>query len=193
MLSRLVGHPVLVIRHARLSTKWINHSLRRHVAMPLPTPYILLNIHSTATAASHASRAQPTATAQIPTSFLPTSSSSTIHGTSKQQEILKLRNDVIFIDPQASGIDEQLILIYACLKTGHIERALRIFRVLAANYPDQKERLADVNIYNAFIEAYMKQDVQSTRQALCWFEEMQRQRIKPNWTTYAILIKGFLR
>jgi hypothetical protein len=39
----------------------------------------------------------------------------------------------------------------------------------------------------------MKQDVQSTRQALCWFEEMQRQRIKPNWTTYAILIKGFLR
>jgi DNA-directed RNA polymerase len=193
MLSRLVGRPVSVIRHARLSTKWTNHNLGRRVVMPLPTQHTLLNTHSTATAASHTSEAQSTATAQLPTSFLPASSSDTTPDASNQREILMLQNDEIFIDPRISGIDDQLALMYACLKIGHIERGLHILRTLTDNYRNQKEKFANVDIYNAFIEAYMKQGGQSTRQALYWFDEMRRQKIKPNLTTYAILIKGFAR
>jgi pentatricopeptide repeat protein len=50
-----------------------------------------------------------------------------------------------------------------------------------------------VNIYNAFIEAYMKGDGRSKRWTLYWFDEMRKQQIKPNLTTYAILIEGFIQ
>jgi DNA-directed RNA polymerase len=154
--------------------------------MPLPTPYMLLNTHSTATATSHASKVHSTATAKVPTTSLPNT-------TPKQQEILMLNKDLIFIDAQANGIDSQLAIMYAWLKTGHIERALKIYKSLNENYPDQKERLTSVNICNAFIEAYMKRGGEFTRRASNWFDAMRRLGIKPNLTTYAILIKGFIQ
>jgi hypothetical protein len=50
-----------------------------------------------------------------------------------------------------------------------------------------------VDIYSAFIEAYMKLGGESIRHALVWFDKMRKQQIKPNLTTHTILIKGFLR
>jgi DNA-directed RNA polymerase len=170
----------------------MNHGLGRRVVMPLPTQYTLLNTHSTATVASPASKAQSTATAQLPTASMSANLTDTTSDKDKK-EILMLQSDLIFIDPRASGIDDQLALMYACLKTGDIERALQIFKSLVNDHPDQKGRFADVNIYNAFIEAHMKIGGTHTRQALYWFDEMRKQKIKPNLTTYVILIKGFLR
>jgi pentatricopeptide repeat protein len=186
MLSRLVGRRASVIWYTRLSTKWMSHSFGRRVVMPLPTLYTLLDAHNIATVISHVSRAQYTAAAKVPTTSLQNT-------TSKQQEILMLNKDLIFVGLQASNIDYRLALMYVRLKIGHIERALGIYRRLIASHPNQKERLNNVNIYNAFIEAYMKRGGRSTRQALYWLGKMRKQQIKPNLTTYAILIKGFLR
>jgi hypothetical protein len=147
ILSRLVGCPVSVIWH----TRWMNHSLGRRVVMSLPTPYMLLYTRSKATVTSRVGRAQSTATAKVPTTSLPNT-------TSKQQEIFTLNKDLIFIGPRASHVDYRLAVMYAYLKEGHIQCARRLYRWLTRNHPDQKERLADVNIYNAFIEAYMKRD-----------------------------------
>jgi DNA-directed RNA polymerase len=186
MLSRLVGRRASMIWPARLFTKWVHPSLGRRVVMPLLTQYTLLNTHSTTIVASRASRAQYTTTAKVPIASLSNT-------TPKQQEILILNKDQIFVDPQTIDIDYRLALMYARLKAGYIYRARKIYRNLTADYHVQEERFADVNIYNAFIEAYMKRSGKSIRKALKLFDEMRKQNIKPNLTTYAILIKGFLR
>jgi DNA-directed RNA polymerase len=186
MLSRLVGRRASAIWRARLPTRWMNHSLGRRVVMPPPAQYILLDTHNTATVTSRASNSQSTAAAKVSTASLPNT-------TPKQQEILMLNKDLIFTNVRVIDVDYKLVLIYVCLKTGYIKRALKLYKSLTESYPDQKERLADVNIYNALTEAYMKGDERSKRRALYRLDEMRRQKIKPNLTTYAILIRGFLR
>jgi pentatricopeptide repeat protein len=187
MLSRLVSRCTSKIWHVRLSTRRMNHSLGQCVVIPLSTQHTLLNTHSKAPVTSRVSRAQSTVTAkEVPTVSSPNT-------TPKQQDILILNKDLIFTDLRANHVDYQLDVLYACLKAGHIERARILYESLTKSYPDQKERLADVSIYNAFIEAHMKEDVRSRRWALYWLDKMRKQQIKPNLTTYVILIKGFLR
>jgi DNA-directed RNA polymerase len=187
MLTRLISRRVSMIWHLRLSTKWTHHSFGRRLVMPLLTQYTLLDRHSTATITNRAGRAQTTTTDKVPTVSL-------LNTTPKHQEILVLNKDQIFTNLQASHIDYQLIVIYARLKTGYIKHALRAYRKSITRHPDQKERLNNVNIYNAFIEVYMmKGDGRSTYHALKWFDEMRKQQIKPNSTTYTLLIKGFIR
>jgi DNA-directed RNA polymerase len=163
----------------------MNRNLGRRIVMSLPTPYTHLDTHNSATVTSRVNEAQSTATAKVPTESLP-------NATPKQQEIVILSKD-IFTSLQDSSIDYRLVLMYVRLKTGHIERALKIYKKLTTKYPNQKERLTNVNIYNAFIEAYMKRGGRSTYQALVWFDKMKKHQIKPNLTTYAILIKGFIQ
>jgi DNA-directed RNA polymerase len=99
----------------------MNHSFGQRIVMSPSTPYILLDTHSTVTAASHASRDRSAAIAKVSTASLSNT-------TPKQQEIFTLK------------------------KSG-----------------------------------------QSIRHALYWLDKMRKHRIKPNLTTYAILIKEFLR
>jgi DNA-directed RNA polymerase len=188
MLTRLIGRHAPMIWRVKLPTKWTHYSLGRRVVLPLPTPYTLLDTHSTATITSRVSRAQTTATSKASTTSLPNATPD-----ASKQEIFMLNNGLIFTNLRAIDIDYQLALVYACLKAGHIERALKVYKKLTTKYPNQKERLINVNIYNAFIEAYMKQGGESIRQTLDWFDEMVKQQIKPNLTTYAILIKGFIQ
>jgi DNA-directed RNA polymerase len=186
MLSRLVSLRTSVIWHIRPSTRWIHHSFGRHLGMPLSTQHILLDTHSKATVTSRANRAQSTAAAKVTTISLPNT-------TPKQREILILDKDLIFTNLRADYVDCRLAAVYAWLKIGDTGRATRIYKKLTGHYSDQKERLADVNIYNAFIEAYMKRGGRSKYWALHWLDEMRKQQIKPNLTTYAILIKEILR
>jgi pentatricopeptide repeat protein len=164
----------------------MHHSFGRRVVMPLPTSYMLLYTHNAVIITGRASREQSTAAVKVPTTSLQKM-------TPKQQEIFILNNDLIFTNLRANHIDYRLAVVYARLKTGYIEHVLVIYKNLAKHYPDQKERFTDVNIYNAFIEAYMKRGGESIWEALSWLDEMRRQEIKPNLTTYVILIKGFLR
>jgi DNA-directed RNA polymerase len=186
MLSRLVGRRAPMIWHARLPIRWMNHSLGRRAVIPSPTPYILLDTHSTTTVTNRVSRVQSTVAAKVPTSSLSNT-------TSKQQKIFMLNRDLIFVGLRASHVDHQLAVMYARLKIGHMKRALRLYNSLTDHYPDQKERLTNVNIYNAFIDACVKRDGKLTHLALHWLDKMEKQQIKPNLTTYVILIKGFLR
>jgi DNA-directed RNA polymerase len=110
-----------------------------------------------------------------------------------KQDIFILNKDSIFTNLRVIFMDNRLAVMYACLKAEHIERALRIYKYLNECYLDQKERFANVNTYNAFIDAYLRRGGESTRRALVWFDKMRKQQIKPNLTTYAILIKGFIQ
>jgi hypothetical protein len=163
----------------------VNHSFGRRVVMPLPTPCTLLNTYNVATVASRVSRVQSIATTKVPTTSFPNT-------TPKQQEIFILNKDLIFTNPQASTIDYRLALMYVCLKTGYISCSLVIYRRLTTKYPDQEKRFADANIYNAIIEVHMKRGEKSICWALDWFDEMKSRQIKPNLTTYVILIKRCL-
>jgi pentatricopeptide repeat protein len=186
MLSRLVGRRASMIWRVRLSTRWMNHNLGRCVVMPLPTPYILLDTHNAATVTGRASRVQSIETVKVPIASL-------LDITPKQQKIFTLNKDLIFTNLRANYVDYRLAKLYAWLKIGHIKRALRLRETLTARYPDQKKRFANVNVYNAFIEAHMKQGGKSINYALLWFGKMRKQQIKPNLTTYAILIKGLIQ
>jgi DNA-directed RNA polymerase len=186
MLTRLVGRPVSAIWRVKLSKKWMNRRFGRRVVMPLLTPYILSDTHNAATVTGCVSRAQSTVVAKVSTESLQ-------NITLKQQEIIMINKGLIFTNLRADYVDYRLAVVYARLKIGHIERALKLYESLTKYYPDEKERLTNVNIYNAFIEAYMKGDGRSKRHALYWFDKMRKHQVKPNLTTYAVLIKGFIQ
>ncbi|RKP26622.1 hypothetical protein SYNPS1DRAFT_2358, partial [Syncephalis pseudoplumigaleata] len=91
-------------------------------------------------------------------------------------------------------IEEQIAVMLICLRGGHIDRAHTILKTITKGKPIRQSRFFDVNLHNAFIEAYvMQQGRPNTRQALYWFDEMKQSGAIPNVTTYALLIKGLLR
>jgi len=54
--------------------------------------------------------------------------------------------------------------------------------------------LGDIRMHNSFLEAYMNvQPSPRTKEALKWFESLAKYQVKPDLTSFAILIKGFTR
>ncbi|RKP10634.1 DNA-directed RNA polymerase N-terminal-domain-containing protein [Thamnocephalis sphaerospora] len=139
------------------------------------------------------SRPQSTAAAAVSTITQPVAITPSVSPPVALQPLI-LARDQIFVDARSAGIDDQLAIMHACLKLGETERALHILRALTTQYPHERARFADVHLHNAFIDAYMNRSARpSTRQALYWFDEMKKYGAMPTVSTYAILIKGFLR
>ncbi|KAG0331658.1 DNA-directed RNA polymerase [Podila humilis] len=103
-------------------------------------------------------------------------------------------------EPKESGkfadhqLPEQMAVMYACLATGEMERARRIFMVLHKNNPEDMFLLTDIRMHNTFMECYMNASPSPrTKDALKWFESLSKYRVKPDLTSFAILIKGFIK
>ncbi|KAF9112388.1 DNA-directed RNA polymerase [Mortierella sp. AM989] len=103
-------------------------------------------------------------------------------------------------EPRESGkfadhqLPEQMAVMYACLNTGDMERARRIFIALHKNNPDDMVILGSIKMHNSFIESYMNADPSPrTKEALKWFESLSKYKVKPDLTSFAILIKGFIK
>ncbi|KAI8352222.1 hypothetical protein B0O80DRAFT_499529 [Mortierella sp. GBAus27b] len=91
-------------------------------------------------------------------------------------------------------LPEQLAVMYACLGTGDMDRARRIFVALQKNNPDDMVVLGDIRMHNSFMESYMNASPSPrTRDALKWFESLPKYGVKPDLTSFAILIKGFIK
>ncbi|KAG0277191.1 DNA-directed RNA polymerase [Linnemannia exigua] len=91
-------------------------------------------------------------------------------------------------------LSEQMAVMYACLSTGELDRARRIFLALHKNNPEDMLVLGDIRMHNSFMESYMNAEPSpKTKEALKWFESLTKYQVKPDLTTFAILIKGFIR
>ncbi|KAG0042219.1 DNA-directed RNA polymerase [Gryganskiella cystojenkinii] len=91
-------------------------------------------------------------------------------------------------------LPEQMAIMYACLATGEMERARRIFLTLYKNNPEDMLVLGDIRMHNSFLEAYMTaQPSPRTKEALKWFESLSKYKVKPDLTSFGILIKGFIK
>lgn len=91
-------------------------------------------------------------------------------------------------------LPEQLAVMYACLNTGDMDRARRIFMALHKNNPDDMLILGDIRMHNSFMESYMNASPSPrSREALRWFETLSRYGVEPDLTSFAILIKGFIK
>ncbi|KAG0004081.1 DNA-directed RNA polymerase [Entomortierella chlamydospora] len=108
--------------------------------------------------------------------------------------------DVKPSEPRESGkfadhqLAEQMAVMYACLNTGDMERARRIFITLHKNNPDDMLILGNIKMHNSFIESYMNASPSPrTKDALKWFESLSKYKVKPDLTSFAILIKGFIK
>ncbi|KAF9281673.1 DNA-directed RNA polymerase [Linnemannia elongata] len=91
-------------------------------------------------------------------------------------------------------LSEQMAIMYACLSTGELDRARRVFLLLHKNNPEDMLVLGDIKMHNSFMESYMTAEPSpKTKEALKWFESLTKYKVKPDLTTFAILIKGFIR
>ncbi|KAF9354098.1 DNA-directed RNA polymerase [Mortierella sp. NVP85] len=91
-------------------------------------------------------------------------------------------------------LPEQLAVMYACLNTGDMDRARRIFVALHKNNPDDMLVLGDIRMHNSFMESYMNASPSPrTKDALKWFESLSKYNVKPDLTSFAILIRGFIK
>ncbi|KAF8979424.1 DNA-directed RNA polymerase [Entomortierella lignicola] len=91
-------------------------------------------------------------------------------------------------------LPEQMAVMYACLNTGDMERARRIFITLHKNNPDDMLILGNIKMHNSFIESYMNASPSPrTKDALKWFESLSKYKVRPDLTSFAILIKGFIK
>ncbi|KAF9951524.1 DNA-directed RNA polymerase [Mortierella alpina] len=103
-------------------------------------------------------------------------------------------------EPRVSGkfadhqLPEQIAVMYACLNTGEMERARRIFQALHKSNPEDMLVLGDIKMHNSFMERYMNASPSPrTKEALKWFESLSKYKVQPDLTSFAILIKGFIR
>ncbi|KAF9439303.1 DNA-directed RNA polymerase [Entomortierella beljakovae] len=91
-------------------------------------------------------------------------------------------------------LPEQMAVMYACLNTGDMERARRIFITLHKNNPDDMLVLGDIKMHNSFIESYMNATPSPrTKEALKWFESLSKYKVRPDLASFAIIIKGFIK
>ncbi|KAI1319364.1 DNA-directed RNA polymerase [Mortierella claussenii] len=103
-------------------------------------------------------------------------------------------------EPKDSGrfadhqLSEQMAVMYACLNTGEMDRARRIFVSLHKSNPEDMLLLGDTRMHNSFMESYMNANPSPrTKEALKWFESLPKYGVKPDLTSFAILIKGFIK
>ena len=100
----------------------------------------------------------------------------------------------------------RLSLVEACLRTGQIKRAEIMLDNLMSNYPVLSKRWINVHVYNMFLRAFIRpSDAQTPtkstsvvgdikfRDALGWFQRMKKAGVKPNTTTYALLMDGAIQ
>nr|CAG8491107.1 12082_t:CDS:10 [Entrophospora candida] len=93
-----------------------------------------------------------------------------------------------------SAFSENLSLLYACLKTGDIERAERILNILHNSGPREMKHYLDISVHNTFIEEFIESTpTPRLNQALIWFDRLERYDVKPDLKTFAILVKGYLK
>ncbi|KAF9581360.1 DNA-directed RNA polymerase [Lunasporangiospora selenospora] len=91
-------------------------------------------------------------------------------------------------------LPEQLAVMYACLNTGELERARRIFQTLQKSNPDDMLVIGDIRMHNSFMESYMGASPSPrTKEALKWFESLPKYKVKPDLTSFAIIIRGFVK
>ncbi|RIB09389.1 hypothetical protein C2G38_273120 [Gigaspora rosea] len=89
---------------------------------------------------------------------------------------------------------ENLAVLYACLKLGQTDRAKRILEYLENKGPMDMKHLLDINLHNAFLEAFLDAPVPELHVAFSWLDRMRDKcHINPNLATFAILLKGYLR
>ncbi|CAG8446044.1 12427_t:CDS:10 [Ambispora leptoticha] len=92
---------------------------------------------------------------------------------------------------------ERLVLLYACLQSRHLERALRIFKSLYNNSTeDQKNNILNINVHNAILLALTSEPFNEKHvgDAMGWYDNLiKKYKVKPNLVTFAIMIKGVLR
>ena len=97
----------------------------------------------------------------------------------------------------AADFQERLTLIEACLRTKQIHRAQVLFRNLCVTYPDLAARLIDVHVHNSFLEGFASHDGMGGKayfkDALKWFNALKKSEIRPNLTSYVIMIRGALQ
>ncbi|KAJ3283380.1 DNA-directed RNA polymerase [Borealophlyctis nickersoniae] len=84
-------------------------------------------------------------------------------------------------------MQERVALIYATLHTGDIARAETVFkRAVTANRVVMAE-MVDVGVVNAFVEAYVERG--KGEKVMEWFGRMEELGVKPNVTTFALVIR----
>ncbi|ORX90407.1 DNA/RNA polymerase [Basidiobolus meristosporus CBS 931.73] len=92
------------------------------------------------------------------------------------------------------NVSERLVVMHACLKTGDVDRARRLLTSLYKTNPQKMKELADIHVHNSLLKGYVEQNPRPhVIAAMSWFDAIKRYELSPDSTTYAILIKGFLR
>ncbi|KAK9764459.1 DNA-directed RNA polymerase [Basidiobolus ranarum] len=92
------------------------------------------------------------------------------------------------------NINERLVVMHACLKTGDVDRARRLITSLYKTNPKKMSELADIHVHNSLLKGYIEKGPRPhIVQAMSWFDTIKRYGLSPDSTTYAILIKGFLK
>ncbi|ORY08413.1 DNA/RNA polymerase [Basidiobolus meristosporus CBS 931.73] len=92
------------------------------------------------------------------------------------------------------NIKERLVVMHACLKTGDVDRARRMLTSLYKSNPQKMNELADIHVHNSLLRGYIEKSPRPhVVQAMNWFDTIKKYGLSPDCTTYAILIKGFLR
>lgn len=122
----------------------------------------------------------------------------------RSQQALNLDNPLVIL-PQPSPItkesekllpnlfSEYLAVLHACLKLGEIDRAKKILRALYVSSPSELIHHLDINVHNAFIEAFVDAPKPDLDSALHWLDYLDRFGLKPDVMTFSILIRGYLR
>ncbi|KAI8912213.1 hypothetical protein DFJ77DRAFT_542011 [Powellomyces hirtus] len=91
-------------------------------------------------------------------------------------------------------LEERMVLVYACLESGDISSAEKIFnRSLRTNLMDMRE-IVDARMLNAFIEAHLAAPTPSVDRAMDWFNNFDSQlSIKHTSDSFALLARYHLR
>ncbi|CAG8530136.1 4387_t:CDS:10, partial [Acaulospora morrowiae] len=90
----------------------------------------------------------------------------------------------------STDFSEKFAILHACLKLREVGRAKKILEYLYEYSPRDMYHLLDINVHNAYLEALVVVHYES---ALIWLDTLDEYGLKPDLTTFSILIRGFLR
>ncbi|KAG9299736.1 hypothetical protein G9A89_013096 [Geosiphon pyriformis] len=92
------------------------------------------------------------------------------------------------------AFNERLAILYACLQSGYLERATRVFQELWSSSTSEMKNYLDINIHNAFLTAITQFEPENLKKAYDWLDLMKKKYgIIPDLGSYVSLIKGSLR
>ncbi|KAI0219529.1 DNA-directed RNA polymerase, partial [Massospora cicadina] len=108
--------------------------------------------------------------------------------------ILDEKDDRIFKDVGNFKAIRLLALVHASLKLGNIMQANNSLSYFKRLHPQLYKDYININVRNAFLEAHLDaKPTPNLKKALEYYNSFENFGVKPNLTTFALLIKGHIR